>query len=311
MAAQLRAVRARIRAVKSISKITRAQELIASSRIIKAQQRTRAAEPYARELTTAVEAVVSRSTSINHPMITEPEAVRSAAVLVMTSDGGFCGAYNANILREAARLRERNEGNGVRSAVYVTGRKGIGWHRFRNVPVEREWAGFSAQPTYADAEAVAAALLEAFSDEEGTSDTSGTSVGKVDEIYLVSTEFVSMLTQRPSVRRLLPLEVEEKEGERPGGALPQYEFEPSTDDVLDALLPQYVASRIYYAMLEAAASELAARRRAMKAATDNANDLLDRLTREANNARQAEITQEISEIVGGSNALAEANAGSE
>jgi F-type H+-transporting ATPase subunit gamma len=309
MAAQLRAVRARIRAVKSIAKITRAQELIASSRIIKAQQRTRAAEPYARELTTAVEAVVSRSTSINHPMITEPEAVRSAAVLVMTSDGGFCGAYNANILREAARLRERNEGKGVRSTVYVTGRKGIGWHRFRNVPIEREWAGFSAQPTYADAEAVATALLEAFSDEEGTSDTSG--AGKVDEIYLVSTEFVSMLTQKPSVRRLLPLEVEEREGERPGGALPSYEFEPSTDDVLDALLPQYVASRIYYAMLEAAASELAARRRAMKAATDNANDLLDRLTREANNARQAEITQEISEIVGGSNALAEANAGSE
>ena len=306
MAAQLRAVRARIRAVKSIAKITRAQELIASSRIVRAQQRTRAAEPYARELTTAVEAVVSRSTSINHPMITEPEATRSAAVLVMTSDGGFCGAYNANILREAARLRERNEGNGVRSAVYVTGRKGIGWHRFRNVPVEQEWAGFSAQPTYADAEAVATALLEAFSDDEGTS-----GAGKVDEIYLVSTEFVSMLTQRPSVRRLLPLEVEEKEGERPGGALPSYEFEPSTDDVLDALLPQYVASRIYYAMLEAAASELAARRRAMKAATDNANDLLDRLTREANNARQAEITQEISEIVGGSNALAEANAGSE
>jgi F-type H+-transporting ATPase subunit gamma len=133
----------------------------------------------------------------------------------------------------------------------------------------------------------------------------------VDEIYLVATDFVSMLTQRPAVRRLLPMEIEEKEGARPGGALPSYEFEPSTDVVLDALLPQYVASRIYYAMLEAAASELAARRRAMKAATDNANDLIDRLTREANNARQAEITQEISEIVGGSNALAEANAGSE
>jgi F-type H+-transporting ATPase subunit gamma len=303
MAAQLRAVRARIRAVKSISKITRAQELIASSRIIRAQQRTRAAEPYARELTQAVEAVVSRSSSISHPMVTEPESYTNAAVLILTSDSGFCGAYNANVLREAARLRERNDENGVRTTTYVAGRKGISWHRFRDIPIEREWAGFSAQPTYADAEQVASALLDAFSGEGETS--------KVDEIYLVSTEFVSMLTQRPAVKRMLPLEIEEKEGERPGGPLPSYEFEPSTDDVLDTLLPQYVASRVYYAMLEAAASELAARRRAMKAATDNANDLLDRLTREANNARQAEITQEISEIVGGANALAEANAGRE
>jgi len=303
MGAQLRAVRARIRAVKSIAKITRAQELIASSRIVRAQQRMRAAEPYSRELATAVEAVVSRSHSISHPMITEPENFKRAAVLILTSDGGFCGAYNANVLREASRLRQRNEENQVGTVTYVAGRKGIAWHRFREIPVERDWSGFSAQPTYAEAEDVALAMLEAF--EKDVSD------GGVDEIYLVSTEFVSMLTQRPAVHRLLPMQIEEKEGERPGGALPSYEFEPSTDVVLDALLPQYVASRIYYAMLEAAASELAARRRAMKAATDNANDLIDRLTREANNARQAEITQEISEIVGGANALAEANAGSE
>ena len=303
MAAQLRAVRARIRAVKSIAKITRAQELIASSRIVRAQQRMRAAEPYARELTTAVEAVVSRSSTISHPMITEPASFNRAAALILTSDGGFCGAYNANVLREAGRLRQRNTDNGTSTLSYVAGRKGIAWHRFRDVAMAEEWFGFSAQPTYADAERLATAMLEAF--EKDTAD------GGVDEIYLVSTEFVSMLTQRPTVRRLLPMQIEEKEGERPGGALPAYEFEPSTDVVLDALLPQYVASRIYYAMLEAAASELAARRRAMKAATDNANDLIDRLTREANNARQAEITQEISEIVGGANALAEANAGSE
>jgi F-type H+-transporting ATPase subunit gamma len=303
MAAQLRAVRARIRAVKSIAKITRAQELIASSRIIRAQQRTRAAEPYARELTQAVEALVTRSSSLTHPMISEPETVRRAAVLILTSDGGFAGAYNANVLREAARLRQRNSENQVETVTYVAGRKGIAWHRFRGIDIAREWSGFSAQPSYADAEKAAAALLEAF---EGPSTEGG-----VDELYLVSTEFISMLTQRPAVRRLLPMQIEEREGERPGGPLPAYEFEPNTDVVLDALLPQYVASRIYYAMLEAAASELAARRRAMKAATDNANDLLDRLTREANNARQAEITQEISEIVGGANALAEANAGSE
>jgi F-type H+-transporting ATPase subunit gamma len=303
MAAQLRVVRARIRAVKSIAKITRAQELIASSRIIRAQQRTRAAEPYARELTTAVEAVVSRSSTITHPMITEPETVKRAALLIITSDGGFAGAYNANVLREASRLRQRLIDDGVTAVNYVAGRKGISWHRFRGLELVQTWSGFSAQPTYADAERAAAVLLDAFEADAAN--------GGVDEIYLVSTEFVSMLTQRPAVRRLLPMEIEEKEGERPGGALPSYEFEPSTDVVLDALLPQYVASRIYYAMLEAAASELAARRRAMKAATDNANDLIDRLTREANNARQAEITQEISEIVGGANALADANAGSE
>jgi F-type H+-transporting ATPase subunit gamma len=301
MGAQLRVVRARIRAVKSIAKITRAQELIASSRIIRAQQRTRAAEPYSRELTQAVEALVSRSSTLSHPLITEPEAIRRSAVLILTSDGGFAGAYNANVLREASRLRQRNEDAGVESVTYVAGRKGISWHRFRNINIEHEWSGFSAQPKYSDAESVAAALLDAFEKD----------AGGVDEIYLVSTEFVSMLTQRPAVRRLVPLLIEEKEGERPGGALPSYEFEPNTDVVLDSLLPQYVASRIYYAMLEAAASELAARRRAMKAATDNANDLIERLTREANNARQAEITQEISEIVGGANALAEANAGSE
>jgi F-type H+-transporting ATPase subunit gamma len=300
MAAQLRAVRARIRAVKSIAKITRAQELIASSRIVRAQQRMRAAEPYSRELTQAVEAVVSRSATLDHPMITEPTSVGKAAVLILTSDGGFCGAYNANVLREAARLRQRNDESRIATETYVAGRKGLAWHRFRDIPIAQDWSGFSAAPSYARAEEIAAALLEAYELDGG-----------VDEIYLVSTEFVSMLTQRPSVRRILPLQIEEREGERPGGALPSYEFEPNPDKVLDALLPQYVASRIYYAMLEAAASELAARRRAMKAATDNANDLLDRLTREANNARQAEITQEISEIVGGANALAEANAGSE
>jgi F-type H+-transporting ATPase subunit gamma len=303
MPAQLRVVRARIRAVKSIAKITRAQELIASSRIVRAQQRTRAAEPYARELTTAVEAVVSGSSNISHPLITEPGSVKRAAVLVITSDGGFAGAYNANVLRESARLRARLADDGATAVNYVTGRKGISWHRFRDLEVAESWSGFSAQPTYADAERAAGALLDAF--EKDAAD------GGVDEIYLVSTEFVSMLTQRSAVRRLLPMQIEEKEGERPGGALPSYEFEPSTDLVLDALLPQYVASRIYYAMLEAAASELAARRRAMKAATDNANDLIERLTREANNARQAEITQEISEIVGGANALADASAGSE
>jgi len=295
MAAQLRAVRARIRAVKSIAKITRAQELIASSRIVRAQQRMRTAEPYARELTTAVEAVVSRSTTISHPMISEPESTTRAAVLVLTSDGGFAGAYNANVLREASRLRQRNTDDGVKTLNYVAGRKGIGWHRFRELELENSWSGFSAAPKYRDAQRITTVLLEAFNADEGG----------VDEIHIVYTDFVSMLTQEPVVRRLLPLEIEETTEPPDSGPLPVYDFEPSPEAVLDALLPWYVESRIFYALLDSAASEIASRRRAMKSATDNANDLIEQLSREANKARQSEITQEISEIVGGANALAE------
>jgi F-type H+-transporting ATPase subunit gamma len=299
MAAQLRLVRQRISTVQSIAKITRAQELIASSRIVRAQQQQRAAEPYSRELTRAVEAVISRSTNITHPFTTEPENPTRAAVLILTSDQGFAGAYNANVLRESARLRERLRQRGVQPVLYVAGRKGITWHRFRELELAGSWSGFSAQPKYRDAKAIADVLLEAFSAEDDT---------KVDEIHLVGTDFISMLTQRPAARRLLPLEITETDEPSPTGPLPQYEFEPGPAEVLDALMPQYVASRIFYALLEAAASELASRRRAMKAATDNANDLIETLTREANNARQAEITQEISEIVGGANALTGASA---
>ena len=302
MGAQLRLVRRRIGTVQSIAKITRAQELIASSRIVRAQQQMRAAEPYARELTRAVEAVISRSTNVTHPFTTEPQHPTRAAVLILTSDQGFAGAYNANVLREAARLRQTLRERNLEPVLYVAGRKGIAWHRFRELELAASWSGFSATPRYRDARAIADVLLEAFEAEDAS---------KVDEIHLVCTEFVSMLTQRPSVRRLLPLEIEETHEEGPTGPLPQYEFEPGPAEVLDALMPQYVAARIFYAMLEAAAAELASRRRAMKAATDNANDLLETLTREANNARQAEITQEISEIVGGASALAAASATSE
>jgi len=299
MGAQLRLVRRRIGTVQSISKITRAQELIASSRIVRAQQQMRAAEPYARELTRAVEAVISRSTTINHPFTEEPQNPSRAAVLILTSDQGFAGAFNANVLRESARLRQTLRDRGLEPVLYVAGRKGIAWHRFRELELAGSWSGFSAAPRYRDAQLVATALLEAFN--AGLDEAQD---GGVDEIHLVGTEFVSMLTQRPSARRVLPLQIEDTEEESPSGPLPQYEFEPSPADVLDALMPQYVASRIFYAMLEAAAAELASRRRAMKAATDNAGDLLETLTRQANNARQAEITQEISEIVGGATGLA-------
>ena len=243
--------------------------------------------------------MISRSTNITHPFTTEPQHPTRAAVLILTSDQGFAGAYNANVLREAARLRQLLRERGVEPVLYVAGRKGIAWHRFRELELAGSWSGFSALPRYRDAKAIADVLLEAFSAEDAS---------KVDEIHLVGTDFVSMLTQRPAVRRLLPLEITETDEPSPTGPLPQYEFEPGPAEVLDALMPQYVASRIFYALLEAAASELASRRRAMKAATDNANDLIETLTREANNARQAEITQEISEIVGGANALAGASA---
>jgi len=300
--AQLRLVRRRIRSVQSTAKITRAQELIASSRIIKAQQRVQAAEPYAREITWAVEAVVSRSSQIDHPLTTEPQNPARAAVLIMTSDRGFCGGYNTSVLREAQNLRTLLEERGVEAVPFVAGRKGIIWHRFRQREMAGEWSGFSDTPRNANANEITAALLEAY--EKPASE------GGVDEIYMVHTEFVSMLTQRPVTRRILPLEIEETTEAPERGAVPLYEFEPSPEDVLNALLPWYVESRIFHSLLDAAAAEIAARRRAMKSATDNANDLLDQLTLEANKARQAEITQEISEIVGGANALAETNTGS-
>jgi F-type H+-transporting ATPase subunit gamma len=298
MGAQLRAVRRRIRSVQSTAKITRAQELIAASRIIKAQQRLHAAAPYARELTEAVEAVVSRSGQIDHPLTQSVLSPTRSAVVVLTSDRGFAGGFNSNVLREAQGLRSLLQSQRVAPVSYVAGRKGISWHRFRGHQLAAEWSGFSDTPQQRNAAEITQELLDAY--ERPTAE------GGVDEIYVVYTEFISMLTQRPVVRRLLPLEIEVTDQLPPTGPLPIYEFEPSPDDVLNALLPWYVESRMFHALLESAASEIAARRRAMKSATDNANELIEQLSREANKARQAEITQEISEIVGGANALADA-----
>jgi F-type H+-transporting ATPase subunit gamma len=298
MGAQLRAVRRRIRSVQSTAKITRAQELIASSRIIKAQQRLHAAAPYARELTRAVEAVVSLSGNIDHPLTRPEQNPRRAAVVILTSDRGFAGGFNANLLREAQRLRGLLSERGLETVSYVSGRKGITWHRFRQMVMAAEWHGFSDTPRQANAAEITQALLDAY---QLPADQGG-----VDEINVVYTEFVSMLTQRPVVRRLLPLEIRETDEVPPGGPLPSYDFEPSPEEVLNTLLPWYVESRLFHALLESAASEIASRRRAMKSATDNANELVEQLSREANKARQAEITQEISEIVGGANALAAA-----
>ncbi len=310
MAVSLREYRARIRSVESTKKITRAMELIAASRIIKAQQRAREAEPYARELTRAVSAVATYS-SVDHPLTTEPDNPARAAILVVTSDRGLAGAYSSSVIKQAERLTEKLHEEGKEVDTYLTGRKGVAYFTFRRRPVVREWTGFSDQPAYDDAQDIGKTLIEAFmaGRERGETDTGASGV---DEVHVVYTRFRSMLVQEPTDVRLLPLEVVEGE-ERPDDqdVLPLYEFEPSPEEVLDALLPRYVQSRIYYALLQAAASELAARQRAMKAATDNAEELIKKYKRIANQARQAGITQEISEIVGGVNALADANAGSE
>jgi F-type H+-transporting ATPase subunit gamma len=282
-----------------MKKITRAMELIAASRIIKAQQRAQSAAPYARELTRAVSAVATYS-NVDHPLTREPEESKRAAVLIVTSDRGLAGAYSSSVLKEAERLAEKLRGEGKEIDTYICGRKGDAYYKFRGRPVVKSWSGFSDQPSFEAAHEIGQTLINAFLDEDGG----------VDEVHVVFTRFKSMLVQEPTDVRLLPLEVVEGE-EKPDSAevLPLYEFEPSPEAVLDGLLPQYVQSRIFFALLQAAASELAARQKAMKSATDNADELIKKYTRIANQARQAGITQEISEIVGGVNALADANAG--
>jgi F-type H+-transporting ATPase subunit gamma len=298
MGAQLRVYRRRIRSVQSTKKITRAMELIAASRIAKAQQAVTAAQPYARQITAVLSALASQGT-VDHPLLNEKSDPTRAAILVVTSDRGLAGGYNANVLKAAEALYAQLRNENKEPVVYVVGRKAVGYYRFRGRDVAQAWTGFSEQPSYNDAKDVADALIETF--------LAATEEGGVDEIHIVFTEYVSALTQRPAAVRVLPLVVEQsEESETPaaGEPLPLYEFEPSAELLLDALLPRYVETRVYAALLESAASESASRRRAMKAATDNADELIKSLTRAANAARQAEITQEISEIVGGADALA-------
>jgi F-type H+-transporting ATPase subunit gamma len=300
--AQLRVYRRRIKSVKSTKKITRAMELIAASRIVKAQQAVKAAQPYSRQITRVISALASQTSTIDHPLLQEQTDEKRAAVLVVTSDRGLAGGYNANALKTAAQLEELLRSEGKEPVAFLIGRKAASYYRFRGRHIEQAWSGFSEQPKYENAREVADALIDAFLRTEDE--------GGVGEIHVVHTDYVSALSQKPVANRVLPLvveEVEETEDSAPeGGALPLYEFEPSPDALLDSLLPRYVQTRVYAALLESAASESASRRRAMKAATDNADELIKTLTRAANAARQAEITQEISEIVGGATALEDA-----
>jgi F-type H+-transporting ATPase subunit gamma len=338
MAAQIRVLRRRIRSTQSIKKITRAMELIATSRIMKARARVEQAKPYAEEMTRVLTELANNS-ALDHPLLVERESARRAAVLVVTSDRGQAGGYNANVLKEAEQLQSLLREQGKEPVLYVIGRKGVGYYRFRRRPVVASWTGFSEQPTYENAAEAARTLVAAFmagvnDDGDGPGEDR---VQGVDELHLVYTQFKNMVTQTPQARRMAPMEVEytggSEEGDlltgvasetQTGGAVgvspdrrradsgglrPLYEFEPDADTLFDALLPKYIAARLFAALLESAASESANRQRAMKAATDNANELIRSLTLEANQARQAQITQEISEIVGGADALV--SAGSE
>ena len=299
MGAQMRVYRQRIRSVQATKKITRAMELIAASRVVKAQQRVRESSPYARALTRAVSAVATFS-NVDHPLTTESEEVRRAAVLVVTSDRGLAGAYSSSVLKESERLIGDLRAEGKEVVPFLVGRKAVGFYKFRKREYADEWTGFTDQPTFEVAREIGEALVAAFNQDYAE--------GGVDEVHIVFTRFVNMVTQEPDVIRMLPLEVVEgEEAPADDDVLPLYEFEPSAEQVLDALLPKYVSARIYNCLLQAAASELASRQRAMKSATDNAEELIKKYTRLANQARQAEITQEISEIVGGSDALADAS----
>jgi F-type H+-transporting ATPase subunit gamma len=305
MAGQVRVLRRRIRTTRSTKKITKAMELVATSRLGKAQERVAASRPYAEAITDVLTALASNA-NINHPLLVPRERVERAGVLVITSDRGLCGAYNANAIRTAEQLIARLRGEGRQVALYVIGRKGVGYYRFRNRPIEASWTGFSEQPHFDNAKEVGDTLINAFlAGADDTIDGPGADgMHGVDELYLVNTRFRTLMTQTPQARLLAPMEVEEQEGEP--GLLPAYEFEPDPDELLDALLPKYINNRIYAALLDSAASESAFRRRAMKSATDNAEEMIKTLTRQMNTARQGAITQEISEIVGGANALAAA-----
>jgi F-type H+-transporting ATPase subunit gamma len=295
MGAKLRIVRRRIRSVQSTMKITRAMELIAASRIVKAQQRVFEARPYADLLTAAMEDVARQTGSMVHPLLEEREAPARAGVLVMTSDRGLAGSFNANLLKRAEDVLRRVRGRDVEPVLYLTGKKAVGYFRFRGVAPETSWTGFSEVPRYDAAEEIGARMIEDFGS------------GRIDELHTIYTDFRSSFTFRATDKRFLPIAPEEVVADTSGVPSAEYLFEPEPAQILDDLLPQYVLTKIYFALLESAASENAARQRAMAAATDNADELIKVLTRQANRARQDEITTEIMEIVGGAEALARAS----
>jgi len=296
MGAQLRVYTQKIKSAQTTKKITRAMELISASRIQKALQRVSASEPYTRAVTRAVSAVATYSNA-EHLLTTEPEHVDRAAVVIFSSDRGLAGAFNTNVVKEAGELAARLRGEGKEVVHFLVGRKSVAYFNFRKRAIEKYWVGGTDSPKFELAHEIAETVVAAFLKDAEE--------GGVDEIHIVYNRFVSRLTQTPEVVRLLPLEVVEGvEAPEDDTVLPLYEFEPDVDTVLDALLPVYIESRIYNALLQSAAAKHAATQKAMKSASDNADKLITNYTRLKNNARQSEITQQISEIVGGADALA-------
>ena len=292
MAGKLREVRRRIRSVKSTQKITRAMELIAASRIVKAQARSEAARPYAEEIARVVADLMAAGGG-GAELLTARENVGTVGVLAVTADRGLAGAYNTNVLKLAEIVRRDAAAAGQGSEVYAYGRKALSYFRYRQVELSGTWTGVSDTPPYTVAKEIGQRLVEDYLS------------GKVDRVLIAYTEYVNVVTQRPSTVQLLPVVAPDTTGDDDGGLRADIEFEPGPEEILTSLLPRYVESRVFACLLDAAASEHAARRRAMKAATDNADELIKILTRDANRARQAEITTEISEIVGGAEALAD------
>jgi F-type H+-transporting ATPase subunit gamma len=290
MGARLRDIQRRIRSIESTKKITKAMELISASRIIRAERRVRESRPYAEKISQVIKDLGTTTERLEHPLL-ETKETGAEAVVVISADRGLAGAYNANALRLAERTRRA----ATDPAVYAIGRKAISAFRFRRVPMQSQWSGFSDRPSYDDAREIATKLIEDFSE------------GTIRSAQLVYTKFESLLIQRPLTMQILPVREEVVEGGRELSAL--FEFEPAPEELLVYLLPSYVEMQVYQALLESAASEHAARRRAMSAATENAEDLISHLTRVMNQARQAEITAEIADIVGGAEALRKSAAG--
>jgi F-type H+-transporting ATPase subunit gamma len=292
-----RALRRRIRSVQSTKKITKAMELIAASRILKAQQRVAAARPYSERITEVIRNLAAAGAGGGSPLLEERDEIRTVAYVVVAADRGLCGAYNSSVIRAAERSMQRQRERGRQTALITIGRKAEGYFKFRGWHIDRSFVNMSDTPTYENAREVAQHIVDGFTE------------GRYDLVELAYTQFLSAASQRVTIRRFVPLDPSMIEAARQGdGPHADYEFEPSPQEILDRLLPRYAEARLFAAMLEGAASFFAAQQRAMKSATDNAEDLITRYSRAMNRARQDAITTEIMEIVGGAEAMRAARA---
>jgi F-type H+-transporting ATPase subunit gamma len=293
---QERVLRRRIKSVQSTKKITRAMELIAATRIVKAQQRVLAARPYADQITSVIRSLASGGAGAGQPMLTPRADVKKIGYLVLAGDRGLAGGFNSGVIRMAERALVAEVAKGKQYSLIVVGKKAEDYYKFRKYTIDAAFKGFTDNPTYENAREIAAAVTSRFNS------------GEIDQVEIVYTQFLSAGSQKPVFKRFLPIEMDVTEGAG-GGATAGYEFEPEPNVILSSILPRYVESRIYAALLDSAASEHAARQRAMASATENAGEIIKKLSRDMNTARQSAITTEIMEIVSGAEALKNASSG--